>query len=416
VLAGHKNGGIELAFSHSGDLLASYGWDQTLRLWDPRTGKQLLSTPSPWMGWPPAFSPDDRLLAAAISSTKLGLWEVHASQEYRTLVSFHGQGKLGDCNSSVSPHEPRLLAEPTGDGVQFWDLATGRELATLPLGRTFAAKLEPAETLLTNGPSGLFRWPVQKDETRTSVRIGPPQKISAPGRGEDVSVSLDGRVTAVAQFERGALVLHADCPDQPIRLGPQSDVRYVAVSPNGRWVATGSHNGSDVKVWEARSGRLEKELRPGGWSLVAFCPSGKWLATAGGGCRLWEVGSWREGPALGDEGKALAFSSDGRVLAVETGQGAIRLVDPDTGREYGRLEDPNQDRASHLTFSPDGRYLIASSVDSQSLHVWDLAAIRSGLAELGIGWELPLGAADTSEGPPAPLQVTIDPGADLPPG
>jgi WD40 repeat protein len=40
-LEGFKEGGIIFAFNRAGDLLASSGWDGTLRLWDPRTGQQL---------------------------------------------------------------------------------------------------------------------------------------------------------------------------------------------------------------------------------------------------------------------------------------------------------------------------------------------------------------------------------------
>ena len=47
VLAGLRNGGITLAFSHAGNRLVSVGWEGMLRLWDPRTGKQLFSTMSP---------------------------------------------------------------------------------------------------------------------------------------------------------------------------------------------------------------------------------------------------------------------------------------------------------------------------------------------------------------------------------
>jgi WD40 repeat protein len=88
-------------------------------------------------------------------------------------------------------------------------------------------------------------------------------------------------------------------------------------------------------------------------------------------------------------GRAFAFSPDGRLLAVDTGYGAIRLVEPDTGREYARLEDPNQDRAASICFAPDGTRLVATNGDSQSIHVWDLRIIREQLAKLGLDWDLP---------------------------
>jgi tetratricopeptide (TPR) repeat protein len=124
-----------------------------------------------------------------------------------------------------------------------------------------------------------------------------------------------------------------------------------------------------------------KEL-PVDMTRVGFSPDGKWLWTR---TRLWAVGSWQEGPQIG--GWDFAFSPDSKLLAVTTG-GAVRLVNPDTGREYARLEDPKQDRPLFMCFSPDGTQLVASNNDSQSIHVWDLRAIREQLTKMGLDWDL----------------------------
>jgi WD40 repeat protein len=183
-------------------------------------------------------------------------------------------------------------------------------------------------------------------------------------------------------------------------------VRYVAVSPDGRLVATGSHNGTKVKIWDTSDGSLVKELPVEYASFVRFSPDGKWLATSGGGCRLWVVGSWQEGPRIG--GGNFAFSLDTKLLAVDAGDGAVRLIDPNTGREYARLEDPNQDRAHWLGFSPDGTQLVTTNDDSQSVHVWDLRAIRRQLAEIGLDWNLPALPPPSQATDSEPLKVTVD--------
>src|SRR4051794_18415600 len=41
VLEGHRNGVVNVFFSHSGELLFSHAWDQTTRVWDPVEGTSL---------------------------------------------------------------------------------------------------------------------------------------------------------------------------------------------------------------------------------------------------------------------------------------------------------------------------------------------------------------------------------------
>jgi WD40 repeat protein len=174
------------------------------------------------------------------------------------------------------------------NGVGLWDLTSGKELAFFELPGSNFVLFAPSGALLTNGSAGLRRWPVVKAEPATQglLRIGPPQKLSVPGPICHVAGSRDGRVIAISQFQ-GGRVLHADRPDQPVPLGPHDDARYVAVSPDGQLVATGSHTRTGVNIWEARSGKLVKEL-PADGSRVGFSPNGKWLAMAEqGGLRLW---------------------------------------------------------------------------------------------------------------------------------
>ena len=388
VLEGIRNAGIEIAFNPSGDLLASTGWDGILRLWDPLTGHQLFSMTSLGLG-PPRFS-DDRTLAGYVPDGKLGLWEIAVGGEYRTLVRASAAGRGLYYNATIH-FDGRLLAVGMHDGVGLWNLANGKELAFTPLPGTNLALFEPSGRLLSNGPAGLLRWPVQAEPaTPALLRIGPPHKLSVPGSQCNLACSLDGRVIASPQFQ-GGLVLHEDRPEQPVRLTPHEDVRFIAVSPDGRWVATGSHGASTkVKVWEARNGKLEQELSVEPSTTVGFSPDGKWLVTGDRGCRLWDVETWRAGPHIdGVARTAFAFSADSKLLAMETGFGVLRLLDPDTGREYARLEDPHQDRSCGLCFTPDGTQLVSTNNDSASIHVWNLRAIREKLAKLGLDWDLP---------------------------
>ncbi len=313
-----------------------------------------------------------------------------------------GQGEYHTC---AVPPGGRLLAVGMTDGVGLWDLPSGNPLAFFPE-RGMVIECAGSHALLSNGPAGLLRWPIQNDAATGVVRIGPPRNLPLPGNDCWIAARRDGRVVASAQ-RWGGLVWHQDRPGKPIPLSPHEDTRYIAVSPDGRWVATGSHWGTKVKIWDARKGgepTHELPLEAGYW--VRFSPDGLWLGTSGGGYRLWAVDTWQEGPPIG--GRAFAFSPEGKLLAVEMGHGVIRLVNPESGREYARLEDPNQDRAHNLCFSSDGAQVVSCTSGNWSVHVWDLRILRGHLAEMGLNWDWPPYPPAEESAERKPLQTQVD--------
>src|SRR5262249_25880285 len=216
------------------------------------------------------------------------------------------------------------------------------------------------------------------------------------------------RTIAVPQLFQGSLVWHGDRPARVLSLQRQQDVRSGAVSPDGRWVATGSHTSDDgfaVRVWDARTGQPVKALPVPGPCHVAFSPDGRWLLTTSGGGRLWRAGTWEQGPALG--GLASCFAPDGRSLAVEGKGGAIRLVEADSGAAIARLEGPVHTSMIPLCFSPDGTHLVAGDDENERLVVWDLRALRQDLQALGLDWHAQPFPVAAQSGPLRRLSVEV---------
>ena len=383
--------GLRIAFDHAGDLLAGRDASEVLRLWDPRTGRQLFATPSDTRAL--RFGPDDRL-AGEIDGDKLRMWEVAPGGEYRTLTAeptshdapeFSGGAAVG--------RDGRLLAAAMSDGVRLWDLDSGEQFALVPAGPTAAVAFDADGALLTHGTgteAAVVRWLIRPEPDHAEgIRVGPPETTPLRGGGPGLACSADGRTTVVATL-RGALVLRPDRAE-PVALqlheDGRDDVRDVAVSPDGRWVAACSHSSRGVCVWEVGTGSIALEVPVEGPAAAVFSPDGKWLAAGGKeACQVWTVGSWEKGRRI--DGAASAFSPDGATLAVETGRGIVRLVDPQTGQLIAQLEDPNQDR-SDAYFTPDGGRLVAVSLEGRCVHVWDLRRIRRGLAEMRLDWDQP---------------------------
>jgi WD40 repeat protein len=343
--------------------------------------------------------------------SRLQLLRLHAGLEYRTIgPAVNRRQDIQYSNPRVHRGGQLLAATGTDGAVVMIDLATGREVATLPAPTNWERPLlwDPSGNLLTCGASGLLGWPVRADTTEPArYRIGPREQLLPYTTLDQWGSSADGQTIAIPNYNSGAVVVHRGRHARTVHVQPQEDVRCCAVSPDGHWVATGSFGNTDglaAKVWDAATGELAKEFRVPWMCGVTFSPDGRWLMTSSGGCRLWEVGSWKEGPKVG--GASGCFSPDGRLLAVEDSPGAIRLVRPESGGGVARLEAPEQMGLMPSCFTPDGTRLIAYGVDTRALHVWDLRLIRKGLVRLGLDWDAPP-YPEAANGVPEPIEVQV---------
>jgi WD40 repeat protein len=189
-----------------------------------------------------------------------------------------------------------------------------------------------------------------------------------------------------------AIVLDLARPAEVARLGPHRGLNQFRISPDGRWVATATWKGSDVKLWEVATGRLAWQL-PCDSAYVNFSPDGRWLAAIEfpkPECRLRHAGSWQPGPTIRVSAtfNVVAFTRAGRLLAIDDG-GRVRLVDPDSGREVATLDAGTGSSTGFfcMAFSPDGTRLTAGR--DHVIHLWDLRRIREQLAPLDLDWDWP---------------------------
>jgi serine/threonine protein kinase/WD40 repeat protein len=430
---GHTTDGGFVAFTSAGDRLISDDWGQQTRFWDTAAGRLLATMPETF-GL--QFSPDDRLLGPMTSGNKIKLWRFAGGQELRVLCPRFADSLDYVSNPVVHP-DGLTLAAATRHGLRFFDLGSGEELASVRLPQLEADRpvfVDPAHASsssedrgqtvatsgwMTAGYSGLLSWPARQDDDRPHVlRVGPPQHIG-PDLGSayavGASASSDGRVVAVPRGS-STVVLHRDPADgrvlRRVVLGPQYDVRFSAVSPDGHWVVTCSHwldgRSKSIRIWEADTGRQVHEFPFEGSTDAKFSLDGRWLTTtAPNYCRLWEVGSWREVRRF-EPGGPMAFSPDKRLLAVSDVLGVIRLVEITTGKEVARLTAPESLRYFPQCFTPDGTRLIATCSSYTAIYVWDLRLIRQQLKELGLDWDWPeFPSTSTLFGTVKPRQVEV---------
>jgi len=372
--------GRYIVFAPRGDLLFHWGWSGAFSFYDPNSGALDLSfQPAPSV----VPCRDGRLLLAT-PGRRVGPLEVASGREYLTLERPDQSGL--DIGAIAVHPGGRLLAAATQRVTLLWDMETGRQVSSLP-GACDRPVFDGAGDLIGHGPSGLFRWLLRAD-SGDGLIVGPPARIEAPESAttRDVAASRDGRAIA-ATFADGPAVVHQDRPARPVWLGRQWDVRCLAVSPDGRWVAASSWwTGQGTRIYDAATGQPVASL-PGG--ATAFSPDGRFLTTVSEGpiLQIVRVGTWSTASEL--SGLAGAFTGNGRLLAVARKDGAILLVLRDSGRELARLEPPDLDYVSWMAFAPDGSRLAVAYGYAKHIKIWNLGQIRRGLADLGLDWDAP---------------------------
>jgi signal transduction histidine kinase len=383
----HDDSVAETRFDPMGRWLVSASWDRTIRFWS-LSDFRLEMTVFGYDGHMVArFSPDGARFACARARI-LGYLETSPSQILRWLLVPPADMR-GSWSLDISP-DGKLVAAGYAEGLRILDLDKGRQLAFEPINDCRSALFTPdGKGLVTSGAAGLGYWPLDCSAvvTNGSIAVGPRQCIQ-DRPFMSAALTPDGRWIVAANRREGLLeMFEVHDPTNHVVLGSHPNVQFVAVSPDGQWLASGTWYGRGVRIWDIAARHLEKELPSDEFAGVAFSPDSRMLVTSERGYRFWECGSWRECyggiPDVGALGPPCAFSPDGRFLALMKGPHTIELCDRASGRVLAVLQAPGSSSIDGLRFNADSTRLVALEWARQ-VEVWELPQMREELGKLGL--------------------------------
>ncbi|QJX00109.1 protein kinase domain-containing protein [Frigoriglobus tundricola] len=284
--SGHSSSVTAAAFSRDGTQVLTASLDRSVKLWDARTGAEVLTFRGDKYGvLTAALSPDGHTLAT-------GSREGARTRDARTGKELHAlTGHTGEVTSvSFRPDGARILTTGRDKTARVWDARTGAELL----------KLEGHTGWVISGAfCGDGSRIVTGSEDKTA-------KVWDAGTGKEL-LKLDGHTGWVisAMFSADGSRIVTGGEDGTARMwdatsgkellkleGHTNWVSGAAFAPDGSRIVTGSHD-KTVKIWDAKTGAelLSLKGHTDQVSSVAFSQDGLRIVTGSRDktARVWDA-------------------------------------------------------------------------------------------------------------------------------
>ena len=350
ITGGHTDRVYSAAYSPDGKIIATGSWDDTLRLWDTRTGKNIKTFKGYTFGISSvAYSPDGSTIAIHnFRKHTIELLNAHTGKHLKTLIGhedpsalYEGHPDASIASFTYSPDGKTIVSGGGDKTVRLWNARTGGNIGTL---------------------------------------TGHTEAVLA------VAYSPDGDTIVSAGRDKTVRLWDAHTGNNIKTLSGHKDIIVtVAYSPDGNTIVSGGWDGM-LHRWDAATGEPLKSFEiytgvlhftrghGGAITHTTYSPDGKTIATAGadGTMQWWDA-------HIGDNiktfteyisgSRSITYSPDEKIIAVTVG-GKVNLWNA-SGRHLKTLKGHKEGYVAGITFSPDGDILVTGSSD-KTARLWNV--------------------------------------------
>jgi len=275
-------------------------------------------------------------------------------------------------SAALSPIAP-ILASTNGKEINIWNIQNTKEIAELTGHSARVTSLNfSSQGLLASSSEDetIILWDVEKFKQIRKL-------IGHSGAVSSVAFSPDGQLLASGGNDQVVKIWEVNTGRELATLRGHTDAVFaVAFSPDGKLIASGSGDGS-IRLWSSDTYKQVKVLQGHTgyvWTL-AFSPDGTQLASGSwdGTVRLWNLKNGTS-EVLADFNTfvlSVDYSPNDELLAV----GLLNCEPKNTIRIW-HLKSKKELRAFEtksvrcLSFSPDGRGLVASGSSDGMIKMW----------------------------------------------
>lgn len=382
VQLGHSGVIDAVALSSDGKLAISGSLDNTLKLWEVESGREIRT----FQGHSGAvhavtFSRDNNFVFSGSRDNSVRKWDINSGELVRRF-----QGHTGRVNALAVSRDGESLFSASADGtVRHWRISNGSEIRVLNGhdGEVNDVAVSPINNhIATAGSDNLIKiWDISDGreirsfgghmETVLSLDFSPDARFIVSG-GDDRRLKLwdvtngepvrqfsghTRNVQRVAFSPDGSQIVSAG--DQTLRLwntntahelirysGHSSSVNSVDFSANGLFVISASSDRT-LKTWSVSNGNALKTFTGQTERVFTalFTPDGQHIVTGGADdkIKVWSLETGREIRSMGDHTggiRSLYASSDNSRLFSGSMLGSIKMWDFQTGAEISEITGP----------------------------------------------------------------------------
>jgi WD40 repeat protein len=319
-----------------------------------------------------AYSPDGKRIVTASDDNTARIWDVSTGKEIKVMRSRNGPVR----SAAFSPDGLRIATAASGDqsapvsgAVHVWDAVAGKEIVCVWVGAMYG----PGAMSAAFSPDGMSIVTASHNGTARISEALTGKEIVEVWKGHR---KWEFRPTNPFEEEKlddltgGRFHLEGD---------RQHEVNSAAFSPDGLQIVTAGWD-QTARIWDAATGEAITVLRghEGSVNFAAFSPDGKRIVTASDDntARIWDVSTGKEIKVLRGHENALisaAFSPDGARIVTASDDKTARVWHCATANETTVLRG-HEGAVNSAAFSPDGKRIVTAS-DDKTARIWETVSV-----------------------------------------